>query len=206
MHFVVHAYKLLFLILCSEEGEVGDTITGKYAVMPADLPPQVHVVVYGPNQEQMYSRSDSNQGKFNLKSSVYGEFRVCFDNTGSSMRTVSLLFATQYVTRDYEQAAKKDNLKPIETELLRIQDAVDSIYHDLTYLQKREEEMRSTNGEELSWFWINLDFRIHQCSSAMVERCVYFCCCWAFFGSDLLSQRVLCFQEVILKTQLLSVH
>jgi hypothetical protein len=42
--------------------------------------------------------------------------------------------------------AKKENLKPLELELRRLEDLVVSIHDNMEYMKTREEAMRNTNG------------------------------------------------------------
>ena len=46
------------------------------------------------------------------------------------------------------QIAKVEKLKPLEVELRRLEDLSESIVNDFSYMKKREEEMRDTNGEK----------------------------------------------------------
>lgn len=48
--------------------------------------------------------------------------------------------------KNYDDLAKAEKLKPLEVELRRLEDLSESIVADFTYMRKREEEMRSTNG------------------------------------------------------------
>ena len=51
--------------------------------------------------------------------------------------------------KDYADIAKKENLKPIELELRKMQDQVLNLQSDFSYLKKRELKHRDTNGEIL---------------------------------------------------------
>lgn len=47
----------------------------------------------------------------------------------------------------YQQIGEAGKLKPLEVDLKRLEDLSDSIVQDFAAMRKREEEMRSTNGE-----------------------------------------------------------
>ena len=63
-----------------------------------------------------------------------------------SQKTVTLNLKTGVNAKDYSAVAKKDNLKPLEIELRRLEDQVQAIHDDLQYMRGREENMRDTNG------------------------------------------------------------
>eukprot|EP00455_Lapot_gusevi_P008119 TRINITY_DN134_c0_g1_i2.p2 TRINITY_DN134_c0_g1~~TRINITY_DN134_c0_g1_i2.p2 ORF type:complete len:110 (-),score=38.83 TRINITY_DN134_c0_g1_i2:93-422(-) len=80
---------------------------------------------------------------------------MCFTNIGLSQKTVSFILKTGVNAKDYSAVAKKDNLKPLEVELRRLEDIVQSIHDDMLYLRSREEEMRNTNestNARVLWF------------------------------------------------------
>jgi len=47
--------------------------------------------------------------------------------------------------RDYEALAKKENLKPLEIELMKLEDVVTQIEHEFRYMKEREARHRNTN-------------------------------------------------------------
>jgi hypothetical protein len=48
--------------------------------------------------------------------------------------------------RNYDELAKKDHLKPVEVELKKIEDLVNQIREDFSYMKDREAAHRDTNG------------------------------------------------------------
>ena len=49
------------------------------------------------------------------------------------------------------QLAKAEKLKPMEVELKRLEDLADAIVNDFAYMRQREQEMRDTNGMDVSY-------------------------------------------------------
>lgn len=54
-------------------------------------------------------------------------------------------------TIDYLKLAEKEKLKPMELELRKLEDLVKDVIEDMEHLQRREEKMRNTNGNDM---WI----------------------------------------------------
>jgi hypothetical protein len=114
----------------------------------------VSVTVADTTGSSVYSKSVSDAGKFAHTASASGEYRMCFHNSESpSLKTVSLSLSAG--GRDYAEMAKKDNLKPLEIELKRLEDAVGQIHQEMKFLQTREQQMRATNDSTASrvWWW-----------------------------------------------------
>ncbi|KAL3288925.1 hypothetical protein HHI36_003370 [Cryptolaemus montrouzieri] len=58
---------------------------------------------------------------------------------------VSLITKHGVDVKNYDAFGEAANLKPIETELQRLEDLSNEIVQDFAYMRKREEEMRDTN-------------------------------------------------------------
>lgn len=52
-------------------------------------------------------------------------------------RTVTLSMKSGVEAKDYEEVAKKENLKPLELELRKIEDAAAKIKDDMLYMKQR---------------------------------------------------------------------
>merc|ERR1712146_571742 len=65
--------------------------------------------------------------------------------TRSTSRTVSLEIKTGVEAKDYSSIAKVQNLKPIETEMLHLQDVMSEVLSISRKMRYREEAMRNTN-------------------------------------------------------------
>lgn len=125
---------------------------GDYSVSPVDG--RVSVTVADTTGTTVYTKSVTDNGKFAHTAAAAGEYRMCFLNSeGSSTKTLSLSLSAG--GRDYAEMAKKDNLKPLEIELKRLEDAVAQIHQEMKFLQTREQQMRATNDSTASrvWWW-----------------------------------------------------
>lgn len=83
-------------------------------------------------------------------------FDVCFTNVRSQnggqsaqgvplSREVELDIESGAAARDWNAIQASDKLKPVEVELIRIEELTQEIYNELQYLKLREERMRDTN-------------------------------------------------------------
>ncbi|KAL6252387.1 vesicle coat component [Rhinocladiella similis] len=89
-------------------------------------------------------------------------FDVCFENTlvGRShlqnpSRHVELDIDIGADARDWSAIQASEKLKPVETELRRIEETVNEIVQELEYLRLREQKLRDTNestNERVKWF------------------------------------------------------
>jgi hypothetical protein len=61
-------------------------------------------------------------------------------------RRISLDIKTGVDAKDYTEVAKAEQLKPLELELRKMQDTVNSVLVEMMYFRAREEAMRDTNG------------------------------------------------------------
>lgn len=79
-------------------------------------------------------------------------FDVCFTNQLESKyskhavsRHIELDIESGAAARDWNAVQAAEKLKPVEVELLRIEEMTSEIVNELQYLKKREERMRDTN-------------------------------------------------------------
>jgi chromosome segregation ATPase len=57
--------------------------------------------------------------------------------------------------RDWSSIQAQDKLKPVETDLRRIEEVVAEIVNEMEYLRQREQKLRDTNestNERVKWF------------------------------------------------------
>lgn len=136
----------------SEDVLAGELLIGDYTVSPPDG--RVSVSVVDPTSSNVYSKTVQSEGKFAHTASKPGEYRMCFHNSeGVSQKTIGLTLSSG--GRDYKEMAKKDNLKPLELELKRLEDTIVQIHQEMKFLQAREAQMRETNDSTSSrvvWF------------------------------------------------------
>lgn len=80
-------------------------------------------------------------------------FDICFTNTletakgssGRKMRDIELEVLIGSSARDWSALQAAEKLKPTELLLRQLSDRVDELYHNLQYMQAREERLRDTN-------------------------------------------------------------
>ncbi|KAL9598443.1 MAG: hypothetical protein Q9219_004479 [cf. Caloplaca sp. 3 TL-2023] len=89
-------------------------------------------------------------------------FDVCFENQLTA--TGSVLNPTRHIeldidigadARDWSAIQAQEKLKPVETELRRIEELVGEIVIEMDYLRTREQKLRDTNestNERVKWF------------------------------------------------------
>ena len=146
--WIVH----LVCVCYSEDVLAGELLIGDFTISPADG--RVSVAVNDAVGNSVYSKSVSSDGKFAHTASKPGEYRMCFHNSeGNSAKTVGLTLSSG--GRDYKEMAKKDNLKPLELELKRLEDSIIQIHSEMKFLQQREVQMREINDSTSSrviWF------------------------------------------------------
>jgi hypothetical protein len=133
----------------SENVEAGELIVGSFAFTYGDTDSpntDIEVKVFGPLADTMHSRRAADSGKFALTSGNAGDHQFCFANAGQSEITVMFKLDIGLAAKDYSAVAKKENLKPLELELRRLEDLVVSIHDNMEYMKTREEAMRNTNG------------------------------------------------------------
>jgi hypothetical protein len=104
--------------------------------------------------------------------------------------------------KDYSDIAKKENLKPIEVELRKIEDAVEQLKGDFAYMKNREARHRNTNGT-YSFLLINdlmNTFRIYKQQSDVDVTAFSGYSRWIGWFSDVLPQEVLQIEETHLNS------
>ncbi|KAI4170316.1 MAG: hypothetical protein LQ343_005069 [Gyalolechia ehrenbergii] len=89
-------------------------------------------------------------------------FDVCFENqltaTGTTLnptRHIELDIDIGADARDWSAIQAQEKLKPVETELRRIEELVGEIVTEMDYLRTREQKLRDTNestNERVKWF------------------------------------------------------
>jgi len=93
------------------------------------------------------SREISSYSQFSFTSALDSEYIFCFLDTpkgpNTPTRRVSIVWSEK--KKDYAEVAKKENLKPIEVELRKMEDVVESLKEDFLHLKEREAIHRDTN-------------------------------------------------------------
>lgn len=137
----------------SDDVGKGELLVGEFSISPPNE--AVSVTVSDPTGLVVYSKTQAGDGKFAYTAATAGEYRACFIGASSGDKTISFVMRMGLETKDYSAAAKKDNLKPLEVELRRLEDTVTMIHNEMQYMKTREESMRATNdstGTRVLWF------------------------------------------------------
>jgi len=126
-------------------------LTGEYEFSEA-IGTSSTVLVTDTRGHTLYQRQNfpDTKGKFAFTADEYDIFEICItthspQNQQKINREVSLTLKHGVEAKNYDDLAKAEKLKPMETELRRLEDLSDSIVQDFAYMRQREEEMRSTN-------------------------------------------------------------
>ena len=82
---------------------------------------------------------------------------TCLSGSGSKSRSIELDIDIGADAKDWAAVQAGEKLKPVETELRRIEEVVTEIVDELEYLRTREHKLRDTNestNERVKWFAI----------------------------------------------------
>ena len=80
---------------------------------------------------------------------------MCFTNRGLVPRTIDLEFSAGTDATDYTDLARKEHLKPLELQLRKMEDRVETIHREMMSQREREEAHRNTNestNSRVQWF------------------------------------------------------
>eukprot|EP00465_Bigelowiella_longifila_P011348 CAMPEP_0185263552 /NCGR_PEP_ID=MMETSP1359-20130426/15285_1 /TAXON_ID=552665 /ORGANISM="Bigelowiella longifila, Strain CCMP242" /LENGTH=208 /DNA_ID=CAMNT_0027851161 /DNA_START=28 /DNA_END=654 /DNA_ORIENTATION=- len=136
-----------------EEVERNDIIVAKFKSMEGR---KLTTTVLDSRGQSLYSKTTAS-GKYTITSKENGEHRTCFFNTEALPTTVEFSVKTGLGAKDYSGIAQKDNLKPIELELLRLEDIINYIQAEFKRLEANEVEQAAINASTNSRvFWLSI--------------------------------------------------
>ena len=104
--------------------------------------------------EEEPKRIEENKAKRNKKQSKANSIHHA-DPTMNPSRHVELDIDIGADARDWSAIQAQEKLKPVETELRRIEEMVNEIVGEMDYLRTREQKLRDTNestNERVKWF------------------------------------------------------
>jgi len=146
-----------------EEFRPDTLITGKVSVNPVLQDQQLALKVADSAGNPVYENRDVRESTFAFTSQSEEEYSFCLTDVygGSEARAnrVATLMAEQgdHKQKDYEAVAWKENLKPIELELRKIEDSEESLKTEFTYIKNREARHRNTNeSTNARVFWMSI--------------------------------------------------
>jgi len=113
----------------------------------------------------IWKTENALEGTFGFTTEHSGEISICFFDAPRP-GTVVLPFNKRQVTfglktgveaKDYSMVAKKDDLRPLELEMIKLEDVVEELNADFRYLKNREGALRDTNESTNSRvLWLSL--------------------------------------------------
>jgi len=125
-------------------------VTGKVKASPAYHDMQLYLKIADHEGQPVYENKQVLEATFAFTSQSESEYSFCFldSYSGADVRPVRLVdieIDHNNKEKDYEEVAKRENLKPIELEIRKIEDAVEALKNDFTYMKNREAKHRNTN-------------------------------------------------------------
>jgi len=135
-----------------QEFKINTLVNGRVAVDRNDNMLMLNYKIMDNEMNVIFENKDISDNTFAFTSHKDEDYQFCFTDVtraGSvsrgSPRIVTLEYSTVGPKKDYVQLAKLENLKPIEVELRKVEDLVNSIKVDFDYLKDRESRHRNTN-------------------------------------------------------------
>jgi hypothetical protein len=98
-------------------------------------------VVRNPDKSIAYEKTAST-GRHVFNPSEDGSVAICFRNLLPQRVMVEVIVKSGFDDRRVEELATKENLKPVEVELRRLENRADTIANELEFLERRTEEQR----------------------------------------------------------------
>jgi len=125
-----------------------------------------HIRVNDASGKEVWKKDVNAEGTFAFTTDSAGEISVCFYERPKpdlnvhpdTKREITFTLKTGVDAKDYSAVAKKDDLKPIELEMLKLEDLLEQINVDMKYLRTREDHHRSTNestNDRVLWLSIS---------------------------------------------------
>jgi len=101
----------------------------------------------------VWNKESATHGTFAFTTEERGIYSTCFLDKArqgvqvpsTHARKISFSLKTGIDAKDYSAVAKKEDLKPLEVELMKLQDVLEEVNNDMKYLKVRESAMRTTN-------------------------------------------------------------
>lgn len=140
-------------------------VVGEYTV-PVSLNTYTRISVTGPDGNEIWNNQRLQTGSFSFLTEQGGDHMICFLDASKNpqeptpmgeKKRVTFKLKTGVEAKDYSEVAKREDLRPIEVELLRVEDLLWEINHDMNYFRKREADLRFTNESTSSRVhWLSL--------------------------------------------------
>uniref|UniRef100_A0A7S2TF84 GOLD domain-containing protein n=1 Tax=Lotharella oceanica TaxID=641309 RepID=A0A7S2TF84_9EUKA len=136
-----------------EEVEKGDLIIATYKSQEGRI---LTVTVTDHVGQQIYQKTVKG-GKYTVTASANGAQRTCFFNTEAMPTVVDFDIKRGLEAKDYGNIADKNSLKPLELELLRLEDIIKYIQTEFQRMEANEQEQTNINNSTNSMvFWFSI--------------------------------------------------
>mmetsp|Transcript_87578 Transcript_87578/g.107342 ORF Transcript_87578/g.107342 Transcript_87578/m.107342 type:complete len:203 (-) Transcript_87578:35-643(-) len=166
LHVILHdiIYGISFYLESEETKCLSDFLNenelliGEFKIKPIKTEQDggVLTTVSDPTETTVYEKNVDN-GKFAFNSPTNGEYVFCFNNYDKTVKTVSFDTHSGVKAKDYSNVVKRENLKPMETQMKRLEDlSRDTLkkYNDVRII---EENIYSDNvGSTSKGFWFGI--------------------------------------------------
>ncbi|PYH90993.1 DUF339-domain-containing protein [Aspergillus ellipticus CBS 707.79] len=130
-------------------------------------------------------------------------FDVCFDNQLTTRQAISNPFKSIELdvdigadARDWSSIQVQEKLKPVETDLRRIEEMMAEIVSEMEYLRAREQKLRDTNestNERVKWFAFGtMGMLVGLGAWQVVYLRAYFSCVLAMSSASIIVSTVAC--------------
>jgi len=150
---------------CFQEDLPHDTVVlAEYKLAPS-FNTMTSIQVFDVEGKEVRKTENAVEGTFGFTTEHSGEISICFlDNpkpgavvAAYNKRQVTFGLKTGVEAKDYSTVAKKDDLRPLELEMIKLEDVVEQLNADFRYLKNREGAMRDTNESTNSRvLWLSL--------------------------------------------------
>ncbi|GBG32951.1 Transmembrane emp24 domain-containing protein [Hondaea fermentalgiana] len=120
-------------------------VTGEFEVHADGDDVNMDIHVTGPLGEEVFSKQNSKMAKFGFTAEAAGEHVLCLRNNDMITREVQVKLRSGVEAKDLTEVVQRHHLKPLSAEVIRIQETIRDVRHELTALKQREAEMRDMN-------------------------------------------------------------
>eukprot|EP01104_Vermistella_antarctica_P002560 TRINITY_DN12798_c0_g1_i1.p1 TRINITY_DN12798_c0_g1~~TRINITY_DN12798_c0_g1_i1.p1 ORF type:complete len:215 (-),score=62.35 TRINITY_DN12798_c0_g1_i1:76-720(-) len=121
------------------------------------------VTVLDMSDNILVRKEDATEGTVAITTQFYGDYKFCFFDEAKAgqnvnptyTRRVNFVLKHGVEAKDYSEVAKQEDLKPLEIELIRIEDSLDALNHEMMRFRNRGEVMQNTNSStnaRVLWF------------------------------------------------------
>lgn len=91
-----------------------------------------------PNGVAVYNKNNENNYKISYSTTDSGNHQLCLDNYSSKENKIEFSFKSGIEAKDYSKIAKKDNVKPIEMHIEKLQDKMEQLIHSMVSFKEIE--------------------------------------------------------------------